>query len=49
MGGPFALDYNAVLATGAAAGVDMTLLAEMLPIAEASILSQFDKEDDDET
>lgn len=42
MGKPFALDYAAVMAVGAALGADVTLLAEVLPAAETAILSKFD-------
>ena len=40
-GAPFALDYNAVMAMGAAHEADLALLAEVLPAAEAAILSRF--------
>lgn len=44
MGGPFALDFSAVLATGAAQGADMKLLAELLPAIETVILKSVDEE-----
>lgn len=46
MGTPFALDYNAVLAMAAAHEADAALLAEVLPAAEAAILSRFAEDDE---
>lgn len=40
MGQPFALDFGAVMQVGAARGVDTTLLADILPIAEAAIVNR---------
>jgi len=39
MGQPFALDFNAVMAMGTALGADIELLADVLPAAEAAIIS----------
>jgi hypothetical protein len=47
MGGPFALDFSAVLATGQAQRVDMKMLAETLPHVEHAVLAQFQREDGD--
>ncbi|AJR24562.1 DUF7697 family protein [Sphingobium sp. YBL2] len=47
MGGPFALDFSAVLTMGQAQQADMKMLAETLPYVEAVVLAQFDKEDGD--
>lgn len=47
MGGPFALDFSAVLKMGQAQGVDMKMLSETLPHVETVVLAQFDKEDVD--
>jgi hypothetical protein len=44
-GKPFALDYAAVMAIGAALGADMEMLADVLPSAEAAIVAQFAGED----
>lgn len=41
MGGPFALDFNAVMAVAAAQGADAELLTDVLPAAEAAILGCF--------
>lgn len=38
MGQPFALDFGAVMNVGAAKAVDLHLLADTLPSAEAAIL-----------
>lgn len=46
MGGPFALDFSAVLAMGGAAGADMTLLAELLPAVERILLEQLTEDED---
>jgi hypothetical protein len=40
-GKPFALDYAAVMAIGAALGADMEMLADVLPDAEAVIVARF--------
>lgn len=45
MGVPFALDFGAVMAVGQARGVDLQLLAEALPAAEAAILATGDDGD----
>ncbi|WP_336974170.1 DUF7697 family protein [Sphingobium aromaticiconvertens] len=45
MGGPFALDFSAVLAVGGAQNADMKLLSDLLPQIEGLILTTFDKED----
>lgn len=37
--GPFALDFGAIMQVGAARGVDLDLLSEALPHAEAAIIS----------
>ncbi len=37
---PFALDFGAVLAVGAAMQVDLGLLADALPAAESAIVRQ---------
>ena len=39
MGQPFALDFNAVMAMGAALGANMELLADVLPAAETAIIA----------
>lgn len=39
MGGPFALDYGAVMQMGAALGVDAAMLAEVLPAVESEIIA----------
>jgi hypothetical protein len=39
LGTPFALDYGAVMLVGQARGVDIQLLAEILPDAERAILA----------
>lgn len=36
MGGPFGLDFGAVLMMGAAMGADLELLADVLPDVEAA-------------
>lgn len=38
MGRPFALDFGAIMAVGVARGVDIALLAELLPTAERIVL-----------
>lgn len=50
MGVPFALDFGAVMAVGAARHVDLDLLADVLPSVEAAILSgrEGDPDDDEE-
>jgi hypothetical protein len=40
MGGPYALDFAAVLAMGQAQGADMALLAALLPTVERILLDQ---------
>ena len=47
MGGPFALDFSAVLTMGQAQHADMRLLAETLPHVEWAVLAQFEKGDGD--
>lgn len=37
---PFALDYGAVMMIGQARGVDLDLLAEVLPAAEGAIVGR---------
>jgi uncharacterized protein related to proFAR isomerase len=51
MGVPFALDYSAVMAIGSARGVDLTLLADVLPTAESAILigREADPSEEEET
>jgi hypothetical protein len=44
-GKPFALDYAAVMVIGAALGADMEMLADVLPDAEAAIVSRFAGDD----
>jgi hypothetical protein len=44
-GKPFALDYTAVMAIGAALGADMEMLADVLPDAEAAIVARFAGDD----
>lgn len=44
-GKPFALDYAAVMAVGAALDADMEMLADVLPAAEAAIVAQFAGDD----
>lgn len=46
MGQPFALDYGAVMMMGAALGVDAEMLADVLPIAEAAIISAINGDND---
>ncbi len=41
MGGPFALDYGAVLMVGAAMGADLDMLADVLPAAEGAIVLRY--------
>lgn len=43
-GGPYALDYGAVLAMGDAMGADRALLADVLPAVENAILAGLDGE-----
>jgi hypothetical protein len=46
-GQPFALDYGAVMAVGAALGADLEMLADVLPAAEAAIIGNLiDKVDE---
>jgi hypothetical protein len=40
MGGPFGLDFGAVLAMGAALGADQRMLAELLPAMEKAALDR---------
>lgn len=42
MGGPFGLDFGAIMAVAAARDVDADLLSEVLPAAEAAILASLD-------
>lgn len=44
MGGPFALDFGAVLAMGQAQGADMAMLADILPSVERILLDQMAEE-----
>lgn len=39
MGVVFGLDFGAVMAVGAARGVDTELLSEMLPVAESALVA----------
>lgn len=48
---PVGLDFTAVMLTGAAAGVDMPLLAAVLPLIEGSVVNPsdgFDEGGDDD-
>ncbi len=45
---PIGLDNTAVLLTAQARGVDMTLLAEILPRIEAAIINQAEPADEEE-
>jgi len=47
MGQPFALDFGSVMAIGQARGVDLTLLADVLPHAERAILSSREESDEE--
>lgn len=38
-GKPFAIDYGAVMAVGAARAVDIALLSEVLPFAEHAVIA----------
>lgn len=40
MGRPFALDFGTVMQMGGALNVDLALLAEVLPAAEAAIVNR---------
>jgi hypothetical protein len=40
MGRPFALDFGTVMQMGSAVGVDLALLAEVLPTAEVAIINR---------
>jgi hypothetical protein len=44
MGSPFGLDFGAVMNVGMALQVDLQLLAEVLPAAEAEILANWNDE-----
>ena len=46
MGGPFALDFGAVMAVAAAIGADTALVAELLPDVENAILTGIAGDDD---
>jgi hypothetical protein len=46
MGQPFALDYGAVMAVGAALGADAEILADVLPAAERAIIAGLSGDDD---
>jgi hypothetical protein len=46
-GAAFALDMGTVMNVGAARGVDLDLLADVLPAAEAAILSGLSDEGDE--
>jgi hypothetical protein len=48
MGSPFALDMGAVMAVAQARGVDLELLADVLPAAEAAILAGLRDEGEEE-
>lgn len=48
MGQPFALDHGAILLIGAARGVNLELLTDVLPMAERAILSGFAADDEAE-
>jgi hypothetical protein len=48
MGGPFGLDMGATLLMGQAMGVDMALLADVLPSVEAAIIAAMDDEGEEE-
>lgn len=45
MGGPYALDFGAVLAFGSALGVDLDMLGDLLPAVEPHILKAYKAED----
>ena len=44
--GPFALDYGAIMQVGAARGVDLALLSDALPHAEAAIINNLTEQSD---
>lgn len=46
MGGPYALDFSAVLAMGTAAGADTALMADVLPAMERILLDQLSDDGD---
>lgn len=48
MGQPFALDHGAIMLVGAARGVNLELLANVLPMAERAILSALSDEGGDD-
>lgn len=48
MGRPFALDMGAVMIVAGARGVDLELLADVLPLAEAAILAGLSEEAEEE-
>lgn len=45
-GGPYALDYGAVIMMGAAIDADLDLLVDVIDAAEAAILAQFQRDDE---
>jgi hypothetical protein len=48
---PVGLDFTAVMLTGAAAGVDLPMLAAVLPLIEGSVINPsdgFEEEGDDD-
>ncbi len=48
MGGPYALDFGAVLSMGTAQGADMSMLAELLPSMERILLDKFSEDAPDD-
>lgn len=47
LGGPYALDYGAILMMAAAMGADTALLTEVLPSAEPVIVKAYRENADD--
>ena len=45
MGKPFALDFGAIMAVGAARQVDLGLLADVLPAAERAVIGALLEDD----
>ncbi len=46
--GPFALDFGSIMQVGAARGVDLALLSDALPHAEAAIISNLTEQGGDD-
>lgn len=48
MGGAYAVDYGAVLAMASARGVDLDLVADLLPRVEGAMLKPYRRDDTDD-